>query len=60
MESRIKTLVYSLKMESYGNIDILTNLNNVKLNHKLEIVSGINQREVRELMNNFFSKLRNK
>lgn len=59
VQSRIKRLVIACKSEKSGScgsiIDILTN---DSFNHKVEVVFGIKEKESKELISDYFKKLR--
>ena len=59
MLCRLKRLVYGTTDSKFGACESLFNVtNNPALNHQLEVTAGILESECRELMQNFFSKLR--
>lgn len=55
MSARIDKLVYGAFDPKYSNID---KLNELKFNHKLEVVGGVLENECASLLTNFFKKLR--
>lgn len=59
LQSRIKRIVYGTVEPKHGAIESIDSvLNNPKLNHHVEITSGILQKESSELLKNFFHELR--
>ena len=56
--SRISNLIYGTKMEKFGNIESLIDINNVKLNHKINITSRILEDECKTILKEFFKKIR--
>lgn len=59
LQSRIKRIVYGTVELKHGAIESIDSvLNNPKLNHHVEITSGILQKESSELLKNFFHELR--
>lgn len=59
LQSRIKRIVYGALEPKHGAIESIDNvLNNPKLNHHVELTSGIMQKESSELLKNFFHELR--
>jgi tRNA(adenine34) deaminase len=57
--SRIKTIVYGAKDTKFGACGSIFNLPvEPKLNHNIEIVSGVKQDEVAALMKDFFVRIR--
>ncbi len=59
LQSRIKRIVYAAKEPKHGVIESIDNvLDNHKLNHKIEITSGILQEESSDLLKKFFRELR--
>ncbi len=59
LQSRIKRIVYATCEPKHGVIESIDQvLNNSKLNHKIEITSGILQEESSQLLKNFFHELR--
>ena len=57
--SRIKTIVYGAKDPKFGGCTSIFNIpEEKKLNHQIEIVSGIMEDEVAALMKHFFSEIR--
>lgn len=56
MNARLRKVVYGAKQIKFGTISTGSNiLNNKNLNHKLEIVGGVCQKESIELLKRFFS-----
>jgi tRNA(adenine34) deaminase len=57
--ARIKRLVYGCKDEKAGAVDSMFGIaNDARLNHRMEITSGLMEKECREIMQEFFKKLR--
>jgi len=60
-QARIKTLVYGAPDLKAGAVDTLFDLvRNPRLNHRVEVVSGVLAAEARKLMTDFFNEKRNK
>lgn len=60
LNSRIKTVVYSLDDFKGGGLGGLVNLNNIGFNHTVEIIAGVMEDESRIILKDYFSNLRNK
>ncbi|MGD9562531.1 MAG: tRNA adenosine(34) deaminase TadA [Pyrinomonadaceae bacterium] len=61
VNARVKRLVYGAADERFGAVETLFRLcDNEKLNHRIEITSGILADECRALMQNFFRSRREK
>lgn len=58
INSRIKRLVYGAADKKSGCAESVLNLFEMPFNHKPEIVSGVMEDECREVLQNFFSRLR--
>lgn len=59
LQSRIKRIVYATKEPKHGVIESIDEvLDNPKLNHHIDITSGILQEEASMLLKNFFHELR--
>lgn len=59
VQSRIKTLVYGTEDPKAGAVHSLMNLvQDPRLNHRVEVISGILAEECGELMKSFFRKVR--
>ena len=59
LQSRIKRIVYATCEPKHGVIESIDQvLNNNKLNHKIDITSGVLQDEASQLLKNFFHELR--
>lgn len=57
--SRIKTIVYGARDPKFGAVDSIFNIpTEKKLNHNIEIISGIKEAEVAALMKAFFQEVR--
>lgn len=57
--SRIKRLFYATDDPKSGSCKTVLNIvNNDKLNHKVEVFSGICEKEARKILRSFFKKLR--
>ena len=56
---RVKRLVYGITDSKFGAAESIFNVvNNFALNHQLEVTAGVLEEECRELMKNFFTRLR--
>lgn len=60
VNARIKRVIYGAKDAKAGSFGSVINLNAYPLNHKPELISGICERESRELLQRFFIDLRNR
>lgn len=60
INSRIKRLVYGAKDPKAGCAESVTNIFELPLNHKPEIISGVMEKECGEILTSFFKDLRNK
>ncbi|KAA3634460.1 MAG: nucleoside deaminase [Calditrichaeota bacterium] len=59
--SRIKTIIYGAKDPKFGGCDSIFSIpTETKLNHQIEIVSGIREDEVAAMMKQFFAEVRKK
>jgi len=59
VQARIERLVYGVKDDKAGAAGTSFNLlQDKRLNHQVEIASGVRQKECQELLQKFFSKLR--
>lgn len=59
VNARVKRLVYGAKDERFGAVETHFQIcNNEKLNHRLEINSGVLEADCRKLMQDFFRKKR--
>jgi tRNA(adenine34) deaminase len=59
--ARIKRLVYATEDPKSGCCKSVLNIvNNKKLNHRIEVVSGVCKKESEKLLKTFFKKLRSK
>jgi tRNA(adenine34) deaminase len=58
IQSRIKRVVYGALDYRFGAHQSITNLFDLKLNHKVEVESGILKEECSKIITNFFSNLR--
>jgi tRNA(adenine34) deaminase len=59
--ARIKRLVYATEDPKSGCCKSVLNIvNNKKLNHRIEVVSGVCKKEAEKLLKTFFKKLRSK
>ena len=57
--SRLPLLVYGVNDTKHGAVESIADvLNNSKLNHKVNVISGILQEESAEMLSSFFKKLR--
>lgn len=61
VQSRLKTLVYGADDPKAGAVHSLMNIvQDTRLNHRVEVVSGVMEKECSELMSEFFRRLRGK
>ncbi len=60
IQSRIKNVIYSSKNPKFGNIESLSDINKVKFNHKINIVSGVLEEQSKKMLIDFFENLRKK
>ncbi|MDR2660898.1 MAG: nucleoside deaminase [Lactobacillaceae bacterium] len=61
LQARIPELYYGIKDSKFGAVDSLYNtLRDDRLNHQLQVYSGILEYESKKLMQDFFSHLRSK
>ena len=60
VNARVKRVCFGTKDAKAGAFGSVINLNSYPLNHKPEIVSGVLEKESRELLSSFFSQLREK
>ena len=61
VQARIERLVFGAKDDKAGAAGTLFNLlQDKRLNHQLEVASGVSRKECKELLQKFFSKLRSK
>lgn len=58
INSRIERLVYATKEPKFGAHQSLTNVFELKSNHKTEVVSGVLELESNQLLKKFFRELR--
>ncbi len=58
INSRIETVVFGAYDSAAGCMDSVINLCDYPFNHKVEIYGGIMEDECREILENFFKKLR--
>ena len=58
INSRIENAVIGLHDAKSGSLGSVLNLNSYPLNHKVHTVYGVEESEVRAIMQDFFSKLR--
>ena len=59
--SRIKTIVYGAKDPKFGGCESIFNIpDDKRLNHRIELVGGIREPEIAEMMQAFFRKIRGK
>ena len=57
MQARMKKIVYGLKEEKFGAINSVIDVNKCEFNHKVEVVSGLYEEEIKNLMQSFFKKI---
>lgn len=60
VQSRIKTLVYGAKDEKYGMAGTVSNVFELKSNHKVDIKDGVLAQECSMIIKEFFKRLRKK
>jgi tRNA(adenine34) deaminase len=60
IQSRIKRVVYGALDYRFGAHQSITNLFDLKLNHKVEVKSGVLEEECSKMITDFFSALRMK
>ena len=60
VQSRIKKVIYGAKDEKYGMAGTVSNVFDLKSNHKVEVEQGILAEECSSIIKEFFKKLRNK
>ena len=60
VNSRIKRVVFGAKDLKAGAFGSVFNMNDLPLNHKPEIISGVCENECSSLLSDFFSELRKK
>lgn len=58
INARIKTVIFGAFDSSMGCMDSVINLCDYPFNHKVEIYAGICEDECKEILQNFFQKLR--
>lgn len=58
INARLKTLVYGAPDAKAGSCGTLTNLFDLPYNHRPEVISGILADESRQLLQDFFRRLR--
>ena len=59
--SRIRTIVYGAKDPKFGGCESIFNIpDDKRLNHRIELVGGIREAEIAEMMQTFFRKIRGK
>jgi tRNA(adenine34) deaminase len=61
VQSRLKTLVFGALEPKSGYVESLHNtLSDLRLNHQVEIISGVLRDECSHILKQFFKELRNK
>lgn len=58
IQSRIKRVVFACFDEKSGVLGSVINVNELNLNHKIEITSGILEKESKDIIQKFFKELR--
>ena len=58
IQSRIRTLYYGTKDPKAGGVDSVTHLLDIPFNHKIEVHSGILEETSKQMIKEFFKKLR--
>lgn len=60
LQTRIPTVVYGckdMKAGAFGSVYDISS--NPRLNHKIEVISGVMEKECSNILTNFFNKIRN-
>jgi len=58
ISARVSRVVYGAREPKWGALESLMSLQSLALNHRIEVVSGIREKECAELMRRFFRKRR--
>ena len=58
VNARVTRLVYGIREPKWGSVESLLNLQDLGLNHRIEVVSGVREKECGDLMRNFFRNRR--
>ena len=54
VHARVSTLVYGAKEPKFGAVESIVDLENVRVPHRLAVVSGVLEHDCRKLMQDFF------
>jgi tRNA(adenine34) deaminase len=58
VNTRVDRLVYGTREPKWGAIESLLRLENLSMNHHIEVISGVRQKECAQLLRNFFRSRR--
>ena len=58
VNARVGRVVYGAREPKWGAVESLLRLESVALNHRIEVISGVREKECSELMRNFFHSRR--
>jgi tRNA(adenine34) deaminase len=58
VNARVSRVVYGAREPKWGAMDSLLRLETMGLNHRIEVISGVREKECGELMRNFFRSRR--
>lgn len=58
VNARVERVVYGAREPKWGAVESLLRLDNLGLNHRIEVISGVREKECAELMRNFFKARR--
>ncbi len=58
INSRIKRVVFACFDKKSGAFGSVINVNDIELNHKVELTTGVMEKEAKEIIQNFFKELR--
>ena len=58
VNARVGRLVYGAREPKWGAVESLLKLQDLNLNHRIEVISGIREKECGELMRHFFRSRR--
>jgi tRNA(adenine34) deaminase len=54
VHARVGTLVYGAKEPKFGAVESIVDLENVRVPHRLAVISGVLEHDCRKLMQDFF------
>ena len=54
VNARVRRVVYGAREPKWGAMESLLRLENIGLNHRIEVISGVREKECSELMRRFF------